>query len=548
MTKVCLVSNPFTNSLRILINNEPVDETSSLTNIMDAPFYFWCNRILDLLTDEIGTDTFELTFYGIAQERQMLKVICLNYKGQVDFKSFPLPMDKPFLQRVIELNNLIFDNGICDNAKLKANIFLVLCCEVIPYEKELLEIEAKNLFFDSAFFSCNSLGWSLNNESQKQQRIYDNKYDMVFDFSCTEANADNPVNYGGKYNFLINISSETRFKTIRNNVFVFDCKIEDLFLTVFECMTFTVLKDAFINCIQSIDSMFIKSIEKITQIEAPIQVKTENNTIEKGKSVPIEISLFDPSRSMRITNELVIKSDNSEVITSNGLQVNGINEGSANLMLYIKGAQNPIKTIHYTVVKRNRINEISLHEEVIRVGVNDNYYLGFDVYPTDADNKDSIEWQSDNKNIATVTRAGVVHGISEGRCTLICSAENISQKCTCFVLPFLQSLSISVPSEFIINGQVYMCVYETMNLAFTMTPKNAINAQVNVFSSDLQTVNVNQTTLTALKTGQVYITVLTTDQHVSSQMIINVITEKERKKLLKQEEKALRPKKKWFPF
>lgn len=82
------------------------------------------------------------------------------------------------------------------------------------------------------------------------------------------------------------------------------------------------------------------------------------------------------------------------------------------------------------------VTGIGLSERTVQLGLDKTIRLQASVYPENADNR-SVEWQSSDPAVASVSRNGTVTGKQPGECTITCRAEggtDVSDSCTVTVL------------------------------------------------------------------------------------------------------------------
>ena len=184
----------------------------------------------------------------------------------------------------------------------------------------------------------------------------------------------------------------------------------------------------------------------------------------------------------------------------------------------------------YSVIRRNRIEELRLEEDSLTIGEGDFARLSVSYLPVDADNADTIQWSSDQESVAKVDGSGGVRGIARGSCTIRCFADQVSASCRCTVKPHLQTISVEEQELEMIYGQ-------ERELKIDLKPENCIDDRIVISSMNMQIVNVVGRSLKAIGTGQTRIVIQNSQETVRREITVTVLTEKEYKSRQKQKQK-----------
>ena len=136
----------------------------------------------------------------------------------------------------------------------------------------------------------------------------------------------------------------------------------------------------------------------------------------------------------------------------------------------------------------------------------------------------TLNWMSDNTNIATVSSTGLITAVAEGETDIIAYVDNTMSICHVTVTPiFVTNITLS-------DTVLTMTVDDMTSLTATASPSNAENKELEWIIPDndiLATIQVNNNKLNigALSEGQVTITVRATDgSDVSATCVVNVVS------------------------
>ena len=315
---------------------------------------------------------------------------------------------------------------------------------------------------------------------------------------------------------------------------LYESKEDTLFDIIFECLLLSPLMELFLSCIQTLSSeireQYCEKIEELQSMELKVIPIPEKTVIEVGKSSRIQFKTDIEGYEVKSTQFHYTYSQKG-IIRCNGLLVEGLKEGKAILHICKEGENSPCASVEYSVIKRNRIEELKLEDTAILLGEGDSTKLKVTYFPVDADNVHLIEWKSDNEKIAKVDSSGIVRAIAKGSCTIRCLAEQVSVSCRCNVKPHLKSISVEAEEIEMIYGQ------ET-EIKIQLFPENSVDSQIIFSSMNMQVANVVGRTLKAVGVGKTKIVIQNKQETIRTELFVSVYTEKEYDKLQKQREKS----------
>ena len=523
-TRVELINNPYKQQLRILINGKAISVYSNLEKFMDEPFWYWCDKILDAIYEECNGGDFSLHFCSRREEERVMERLAQNYPHCIQYSSSPLMRPTSLLDRIKELNQLvrgIRKSGYCTFQK---NVLFV-----IPESLKRLEADLAGLEVRNSFCQIHSCVVCYPDYVRKQTDA-----DMVIRISDQPDIRNLTPRLNQKRGFCILLGRKSQFQEKRFDCFFYESTEQELFETIFECLLLFPLQEMFCSCIDNISAdvktQYREKLEELQSIEQRLLPVPENTTIEAGRSSRIQFQTDMDGYKIKST-QLRFSYSEKGIIRCNGLLVEGLKPGKAILYIYKEGEQRPSAHVAYSVIQRNRIEELRLDEDSLVIGEEDFVRLNVSYLPENADNADSIEWESDQEAIAKVDRCGGVRGIARGTCTIRCFAEQVSASCKCVVKPYLQSVSVEEEELEMIYGQ-------EKEIEIRVKPEDCIDGGIVVSSMNMQLVNVVGRTLKAIGTGQTRIVIQNSRETVRKEITVTVLTEKEYKKRQIQKEKS----------
>ena len=290
----------------------------------------------------------------------------------------------------------------------------------------------------------------------------------------------------------------------------------------------------FCDCIKSISlesrEKYNEEIRRLQSIDIHIIPKPDVTTIEVGKSSRIQF--FSDIEGYQVDiSQLRFSYSKNGIIYCNGLCVEGLSSGETQLNIFKVGEKIPCASIQYTVIKRNRIKKLKIEEEYLTIGEGSSEKLSLTFLPVDADNVHSIKWESDNEKIAKVDSYGNVRGVKKGTCIIRCFAEQVSHSCKCIVMPHLQSITVE-------SNEIYMYYGQEKDIKINLKPDNCIDDQIIISSMDMKIINVIGRTVKAIGIGKTKIIIQNKQNTVRTEVIVQVLTEKQFKKLQKKQERS----------
>ena len=120
----------------------------------------------------------------------------------------------------------------------------------------------------------------------------------------------------------------------------------------------------------------------------------------------------------------------------------------------------------------------------------------------------AVEWSSSDRSVATVDKAGTVHGLRPGTATVTATAEGKSGTCAVTV----KAKAVNVTEVTLDRTELTLTEGETETLTATVKPDNADNRKVTWSSDKTEVATVDGAgRVTAVKAGEATVTVTTED-------------------------------------
>ena len=259
--------------------------------------------------------------------------------------------------------------------------------------------------------------------------------------------------------------------------------------------------------------------EKTPEEIAVTSVSLSQPTAEMiiGETLQLQVSIF-PSNA---TDKTVIwgSSKQSVATISNTGLVSAIAEGSSTITATAGG-----KSATCSIVVSKRVIEVTsieLNKNVLSLVEGDSETLIATVKPDDATDK-TIQWDSSNKDIATVDGNGKVTGVKEGTATVTAKAGEKQATCQVTVAKKI----IAVESISLNKDELTLEKGKSETLVATVKPDDATDKTVIWTSSDDGIVSVDQTgKVTAIKGGEATITAGAGDKTATCEVTVTVPVE-----------------------
>lgn len=501
--------NPYLPQLKILINGAPPTDFSRLIQYSDEDIWHWANEIMDVIYAEIR-DTFIISFTGTPYDADIIHIVCEKCPCCTGFRSKDFLISESLQKRMVNLNQLIKKAGITSYEKTVIDAAFIIFPVFQEYQKDILAIDINNLF-------CSV-----------RVRIVDSKYsfediDNSVLFILAEDSASG-YDYLKRIEvkkpvFIIVPGNSNRIIDISNQNCLIETTQDHLVNAIFDCFIQFPLTVAIRKCVSSIKggNKIAKELKFISCVEPLVNIVVDRE-VEVGRSIKLLVDM-EPSG---LVPELVYKVQNPEIASCDGIRVYGLREGISLLEVYKSGVKKPFYTRKIRVYKRNRINRLVLSEDSLLIGLHDRTKIECDYFPADADNTDTIFWQSSDSNIIQVDTVGHIHAVGVGACRIICTAENVSAQCLCTVKPYMEEIRFHM--DFDENGILHMESMQEIFLDILCIPQDCIDYKLLLSTSDSDIVNVVNHTLYAKNRGRAIITVKNSSGKVSSCFTVEVST------------------------
>ena len=215
----------------------------------------------------------------------------------------------------------------------------------------------------------------------------------------------------------------------------------------------------------------------------------------------------DKSVSWSTSNSVVATVDANGVVTARGI-------GTATITVTTTDGRYTA-TCLVTVIRL--VTGVVLDQSERLLAVGDGFDLTALVGPADATNP-AITWSSSDPSVATVDADGHVTAISQGVATITVTTQDGHFSDSCVVTVFQPVFGISVDPV-----EATLTVGDTLALVATIAPEDATNMNITWVSSNPRIATVDENgVVTALKPGQVVITVATEDGGYTATSVITV--------------------------
>lgn len=483
--------NPYLPDFSVLLNGKQPPDLSRLVQYSDEDLCFWYKDILDVIYSEIRDD-FAVSFTGTPQDSKIIEYICKEHAHCRGFRSKEFVISTPLQSRMKDLNQYIKrENGVAYEKTIIDSVFMIPS-QLKGFLEEINSIDITNLF---CTVRISTIGLRSDYAETDNSFLF-----LITDESEAGVERIGQLNLR-KPAFVFVIGDREGLLKVNNKGWYWGVSADGLVNAVFKCMLQTPLLFAFRKCINSLGNIYQNNaLRKMFSVD-PIVNVTVNDNVEAGKSVKIEISLDPP---VGIVPKLVFKTTNMNVLTCDGLNVYGRQEGISDFEVYMPGDKKPFFMKPIKVYRRNRITKIIISDDSLLLGKGDKKRITCDYYPRDADNSSTISWKSSNTEVVRIDQNGDLIAVGFGNCRIICTAENVSAQCICTVKPYLEKIELKTPLE---DDVLKLEPFQEITLDFATYPADCVDDKIVVTTSDFNAVNVVGKTLYAKIGGEAIITV-----------------------------------------
>lgn len=497
--------NPYSCSTQILINGKPPSDFSSLIQYMTVPLYEWYDQIIDLLYNEIN-DQFSLLFIGRKIDADIIRGLVQQSTECVAFSHKEFMVDTPLQKRLIVLNDIIKTNRLSVE-KTRINIDFVIIDDLFQTYIRDLEVRNRFCFVEKYTYSVNTYSRS-------------DCYSEYLFILCHDFNEIEMLDPHAKSVFAVKLDDNEPHVEYRHGIICINTQKSRIFDTLFECLLNIPLCDVYFKCIKSLSGdksvAFTDHFRILTAIRPLVKVDIPA-TVEVGKSVSINVYTEPMMAELPL---LTFEYDRSGIVDCTNQRMEGLREGTVNILLYEKGSNQPFNLKQVRVIKRNRITKLLLTDKQLVLGEGDKKSMSVTYFPEDADNADQIEWYSTDDSVAKIDTKGKLTAISKGTCQIICSAENESSRMWIEVKPYLEDLEIHNFDPAQINEIV---LDSDISIDVSPTPSDAVDNSFTVSSANSLVVNVIGKTIHPVSLGETQVVVSNSSGRIKKTINIRVV-------------------------
>ena len=209
-----------------------------------------------------------------------------------------------------------------------------------------------------------------------------------------------------------------------------------------------------------------------------------------------EIVAVSPENATEKGLSFEIDSDEFADLSADGV-LSGKLKGALTVTITSKENVEKPKTATLKVNVSQPVKSITLDETEFNVGNGDSRQLNAEVGPEEADDK-SVVWESQDPEIATVSKNGSVKGVGTGSTTITCTAgdgSGVSASATVTVITAVKKITAAEKSITLIDD-------DSSTISVEVTPEDATNPRVVWSSSDTSIATVSASgTVTAQSAG-----------------------------------------------
>ncbi len=239
-------------------------------------------------------------------------------------------------------------------------------------------------------------------------------------------------------------------------------------------------------------------------------------TLMVGDTLSLQVSLLSDNTKIVSASW---GSSNEEVATvdQNGL-IHAVSIGMADVTAMLEN-QNSASCRVEVVEKYVPVTSVEINEESIDMLIADTLTLTTTVLPEDANDK-TVEWSSNNTDVATVTADGFITAIAVGEAIITAKSNDnmdVTGQCTIHVKP------VAVTSVTLDKSDEKIQLSKGIQLTATVSPENAANKNISWSSGNEGIATVDETGyVTGIAAGTTEITVTTEDGNYTASCTVEV--------------------------
>ncbi|MDD5826765.1 MAG: Ig-like domain-containing protein [Bacilli bacterium] len=224
-------------------------------------------------------------------------------------------------------------------------------------------------------------------------------------------------------------------------------------------------------------------------------LSSSNLTVEKGESRKLSVTL-EP-KDTTVNDIQWTSSDESIAAVDENGNVTGISNGTAKITAKVGNF-----TLECNVTVVISLKDITLSDTDIKLLPTQKKKIDVVYNPTDTTDNKTITWDSNNKNIATVSSDGTITAVASGTTTITAKIGNITKNVNVKVLVPIDNVIIQPSSDITLDKG------KSTTLSVSFYPDNAEEDKTVIWSSDKESVATvdKNGKVTAISGGKAVIT------------------------------------------
>ena len=428
------------------IDGNAIVHYGALNNYMDRPFLDWAYEFFATVEDELN-DEFTITISGEELEIRMLQLLanqCDACQG-IETKEYPVNMKAE--ERYKTLSNIAAGSNVSvEECKVFAKVF--------SFDEDLSGVDfVKNVKMEDAQVCI------LENENVLSDVI---------------------VN-AGQAQFVL-VLGEQEYLEWSGDKYIWHLSVESKVETLHKLVNYLGVLPTIKNIRTKIDKMIpdmepdeIRTVNMALAIDSIVDVDLPDiMNLEMGRQCNPKY-LVIPENGVQPS--VYITSSNSEVVDIREGSLVAERRGTATVSFYQGADKIPFARKNIRVYRDDSIREIHLKIQNPVMHINQVQVIDLMTVPSDADDRDSIQWDVSDDSVLHVDSDGRIIAVGAGECTITARVDRTSASAMIHVLPHASEIVI-IPSE------VECYVNETVAVTVKVLPENCSNKAYEWDSSD----------------------------------------------------------------
>lgn len=458
MNKVEIKINPYKQVHSFSVDGKAVSPYSELNNFLYEPFLTWADKVFDVIERELNDD-YEVTLYAEAFEWMILQCIGEQCRSCTSMERGTFCINLPVEERRQLLKN------ICQN----------------HFPEEAASVIAVGYYNDGTITIPEDLVCKFSSTDMEHAFVA-----VLSDMKAASGLVKIPGSRILVMPSSVNEGSEAVKRFGQTYVWFLDeCHIPEAVDSIAE--HFGAIEEVKrmggliegsgidFNDDEDKDILMAASIDPFVVVNDIPPIETGHSSKPQYRVIPESVE--PPALTAKSLNNNIVE------FTEGCLIAKG--PGHTVVEFYREGEVIPFDKKNVTVYKNCYIQSIKINMPADTVGVGYKLSLGYDIFPSDAEDLDSLTWSTDRPDIAEINGTGELMTKAPGICRIFLRSTRGSGEATLTVKPQITGIQMNIHNCHGYVGNIFpvSCNYE---------PKDCFNHSIQWLTSDQMVAEVEE--------------------------------------------------------